>query len=279
MKKFIALMVAAVMLLVCMPAMAATEEVFVGEWYMMWSVCDDGEILVTGDYGDISVFAINADHTFSHKLIKQFDGGVVENLRDGTWEINADGRCILTAYDGAVYEADVEGRIDPEDGSEFACMKMQNGSYLDMYSREMGMVYIPVRFGGYHETAVEADFEGTWVLSGRVDFDDGNCFYSDHILDLYGLTVMIADGNMTMWNDNNSEFPEFTLPITYAGADSEGDVFMYADWGDGEYILFYMDASGECIDGFGLTPEKMLIFSREDTYPTRPAIIDEAEAK
>lgn len=277
MKKLIALLVAAMLLLGCMPAMAATESDFVGEWYMIWSDDNDGDILVTGDFGDVSVFTVNADGTFSHDIIKWYNGGVMENLNEGTWEINAEGKCIMNTVDGNVYEATMTTMTDPADGSDFTCMVIINGSYNDLYSLDMNHAYLPVRFGGYHESAVEADFEGKWLMSGIEEFDDDGGFYSAFIYGMDGLTVEIKDGTMHMWHETNSEFPEFELPIYYAGADSDNDVFMYCEMGD-DYLLFYMDATCDSIDLFGLMEHKVMIFSSEESYPARPAIIAEREA-
>jgi len=276
MKKITAIVLALVLALACIPALAATEADYAGEWYMIWSDDNDGDaVLVLGDAGMVAEYRLNEDGTFA-LVVNDWYNGTESGLNSGSWYVDENGVCVMNATDGKVFTAEIGELTDPATGNNVTVMNVVNGAYLDVYTKDTSLVQFPVVFDGYSQTAAEEDFNGKWLMAGIEDFGENDGYYSAYTLGLEGWVVEIDNGSFMLDDTTEGGLDPLYAQVENWGPDSEGDVRLGGSLGDGS-VMVYIDADGDTIYVFGILTDCMMILSKEGTLPERPQIIIEKE--
>ena len=280
MKKLIAFILTALLMLNCVPVLAAeTGTEPVGDWYIMWSEdLADGDIIVFGDVGWVNYYRFMEDNSYELYIVDWYNGGEETLAQTGVWKAVEDGSLVLHASNGDTKVAVMQEMTDPATGEAYIRLDISDEDYTDVTVKDIGKVYQPAVFGGYSQTAAEADFEGTWLLSGIEDFADDGGFYSAYGLEMDTWNVVIEDRYFNLSDDGSSGIEPIGMGLSFGGSDSEGDVYMYGYFSDGSDMAVYIDATGENIYVFGILEDAMMIFTKEGARTERPAVILEREA-
>jgi len=276
MKRILSALIAVLMLAACLPACAESGADICGEWYVSYVITADGILTVPGDVGFSQTFFINEDGSCSFGMYSYNGQGATV---DGTWAVNADGMYEMTFADSYTFVAGFDSGMLvalATDGSIYWCS--QNAEDAQQV----------LSFIDYSDNALDEDFFGDWVCAAVLYTGENGSYeyYSRNLLGLdfavsIGLDESGLGGYTSSWHIGGVGEEVYNEDVTSQAIyemDESGDVFMYSMFtlsnGMSPTVYMYLDETGNTLHVYGIYG--VLVFTRADELPERPAVIDEA---